>query len=36
MKVILTQYHEKLGDVGDLVEVKDGYANNYLFPGGFA
>lgn len=32
MKVILTQYQEKLGDVGDIVEVKDGYANNYLIP----
>lgn len=32
MKVILTQYQEKLGDVGDLVEVKAGYANNYLIP----
>lgn len=32
MKVILTQYQEKLGDVGDLVDVKAGYANNYLIP----
>lgn len=32
MKVILTQYQEKLGDVGDIVEVKAGYANNYLIP----
>ncbi len=32
MKVILTQYQEKLGDVGDLVNVKAGYANNYLIP----
>jgi len=32
LKVILTQYQEKLGDVGDLVDVKAGYANNYLIP----
>ena len=32
MKVILTRYHEKLGDLGDIVEVKAGYANNYLIP----
>jgi len=32
LKVILTQYQEKLGDVGDLIDVKAGYANNYLIP----
>jgi len=32
MKVILRQNHEKLGKVGDVVDVKDGYARNYLIP----
>lgn len=32
MKIILRQEHEKLGKVGDVVEVKDGYARNYLIP----
>lgn len=36
MKVILTKYHEKLGDIGDEVEVKAGYANNYLIPNDMA
>ena len=36
MKVILKEYQENLGDVGDLVEVKAGYANNYLIPQGIA
>ena len=32
MQVILTTNIKKLGKVGDLVNVKDGYARNYLFP----
>jgi len=32
MKVILTTNIKKLGKVGDLVKVKDGFARNYLFP----
>ena len=32
MKVILTANIKKLGKVGDLVAVKDGFARNYLFP----
>ena len=36
MKVILQRGVEKLGIPGDVVEVADGYANNYLFPRGLA
>tara|TARA_B100000579_G_C22820190_1_gene850167 strand:- start:674 stop:1117 length:444 start_codon:yes stop_codon:yes gene_type:complete len=32
MKVILTTNIKKLGKIGDLVDVKDGYARNFLFP----
>jgi large subunit ribosomal protein L9 len=32
MKVILRQNFEPLGQIGDIVEVKDGYAVNYLLP----
>ena len=31
MEVILLEKIKKLGDVGNLVHVKDGYARNYLF-----
>jgi large subunit ribosomal protein L9 len=32
MKVLLIQRVEKLGDVGDVVAVADGYARNFLLP----
>jgi len=32
MKVILTTNIKKLGSVGDQVQVKDGFARNFLFP----
>ena len=32
MKVILTTNIKKLGKVGDLVNVSDGFARNFLFP----
>lgn len=32
MKVILRQENEKLGKVGDVITVKNGYARNYLIP----
>jgi len=36
MKVLLCQDVEKLGWLGDVVEVKPGYARNYLIPYGVA
>ncbi len=36
MKVLLTEDIEKLGWLGDVVEVKNGYARNYLIPYGLA
>jgi large subunit ribosomal protein L9 len=36
MKVILKENLKNLGIQGDVVTVKDGYANNFLFPKGLA
>ena len=36
MQIILLERVEKLGQMGDLVKVKPGYARNYLLPQGKA
>ena len=36
MQVVLLERIEKLGQMGDVVTVKDGYARNYLVPHGKA
>ena len=36
MKIILTTNIKKLGKIGDLINVKPGYARNYLFPNNMA
>lgn len=36
MKVVLTQDVPKVGDLGTIQDVKDGYARNYLIPHGLA
>ena len=36
MKVILQKTVDRLGDPGDVAEVADGYARNYLIPRGLA
>lgn len=33
MEVILTERIQKLGNIGDVVTVKDGFARNFLLPG---
>ena len=35
-KLILTHEVDRLGQPGDVVEVKDGYARNFLLPRGYA
>ena len=36
MQVVLLERIEKLGQMGDVVSVKDGYARNFLVPHGKA
>jgi len=36
MEVILLENHSKLGNLGDVVSVKGGYARNYLLPNNMA
>ena len=36
MQVILLQRVAKLGQMGEVVNVKDGYARNFLLPQGMA
>lgn len=36
MEVILSEAIPNLGEEGEIVKVKDGYARNYLIPQGFA
>lgn len=36
MKIILKKTLEKIGGAGEVVQVKDGYARNFLIPQGFA
>ena len=36
MEVLLRRTIEGVGDVGEVVKVKNGYARNYLFPQGYA
>ncbi|MEZ4690749.1 MAG: 50S ribosomal protein L9 [Ignavibacteria bacterium] len=36
MKIILKKEHEILGDAGQILNVKNGYARNYLIPKGYA
>jgi large subunit ribosomal protein L9 len=35
MKILLRQDHEKLGEAGEIINVKPGFARNFLIPQGF-
>ena len=35
-KILLLEDYESLGEVGDITEVKPGFARNFLFPRGLA
>jgi len=32
MKIILTKKIERLGNIGDIIDIKNGYAKNYIIP----
>jgi large subunit ribosomal protein L9 len=36
MEIILQEDVENLGEIGDIIKVRDGYARNYLLPRGLA
>ena len=36
MQIILLENIKNLGNIGDVINVKRGYARNYLFPNGLA
>jgi len=36
LKIVLTRDYEKLGNAGDIVNVKDGFAKNFLIPNNIA
>jgi len=36
LKVVLTRDYEKLGSAGDVINVKDGFAKNFLIPNNIA
>lgn len=36
MRLLLRRHVKKLGNIGDIVEVKAGYGRNYLIPEGYA
>ena len=36
MKLVLLKPYRKLGNIGDIIEVKDGFGRNYLIPANIA